>query len=352
MIEEKRQKLALVVGNDIYPAPFRSLLTATTDAGRVAGFLEQRLGFDVTPLNNRTASEVMATLSSLVKKLTDDSQFFFYFAGHGLCVGASPKQSLLCSDASELLLDGVDSAGAISPAALAAFSRKGRGDMFFCLDVCRTQTLQQKGGPEIQRGGAGLRDAVARPNGRRGAVRGRRLTLSSCEDGKGASDDGAFANAFIRELTKLKDAGVEGEIGQYLVGAIARRLRFSQIPQLDGSPFSIFPGTPILNFIRDESRRLLTEGEDLLKQGDAAGALVKAEEALEVLPEDALALDLKERATVLLSERETLIIAPRFESESPAIAPQPESEPSPSESQPESETSASESQPESETSAS
>ncbi len=246
-MESMGPRLALVVGIDIYPAPYRSLAKATTDAGRVAGFLEQRLGFDVTPLNNRTASEVTAALLSLVEELTDDSQFFFYFAGHGLCVGASPEQSLLCSDASKLLLDGVDSApGAISPKTLITISRKGRGDMFFCLDVCRTQTLQQKGGPELQRGGEGLRDAVAYPYGKEGKSRGRRLTMSSCADGEGAFDDGSFAKALVAEMGRLLDGGHELELGYDLVKTVTERLNSRQTPDLSGTPFVLVPKTPKL----------------------------------------------------------------------------------------------------------
>lgn len=242
-MEKKSRKFALVVGNDIYPEPFQSLSKATTDASRVAGFLEQRLEFDVTQLHNESASTVLSALLKIVKQLTDDSQFFFYFAGHGLCVGASSKQSLLCADASELLLDGVVSAsGAISPDALAAISRQGRGDMFFCLDVCRTQTLRRRAGSEVQRGGEGLRDAAARPNGKLGTVQGRRLILSSCADGEGAFDDGSFASALVSEMKQALDGGYELELGYDLVRRVTKRLKHGQTPQLDGTPFVLVPG--------------------------------------------------------------------------------------------------------------
>ena len=241
-MEEKRQKLALVVGNNFYPEPFRTLSNAVEDAAVVAGFLKRRLRFEVTSLYNKTASEVGKALSALVKKLRDDSQFFFYFAGHGLCVGASRDQSLLCADASELLLDGVVSApGALSPDALETISRNGRGDMFIVLDVCRTQTLRQMGGPEIQRGGAGLRDAINRPNGE---GRGRRLTLSSCKDGQGANDDGVFANALVEEMERLLDGGYELKLGDDLVEAVSKHLKYGQTPVLSGERFVLVPGTP------------------------------------------------------------------------------------------------------------
>ena len=240
-----RRKLALVVGNNSYTEPYSRLSHAVEDASVVAGFLRHRLEFDVVSLYNKTASDVDKTLLNLVRSLTNDSLFFFYFAGHGLCVGNSQKQSLLCVDASELLLEGVGSApGAISPGALAAISRMGRGDMFFCLDVCRTQTLRQKGGPEIQRGGAGLRDAVTRPNGKQGSVRGRRLTLSSCADGQGANDDGAFANALVSEMKRLLDAGCELKLDDNLVEAVEKRLQCGQTPVLDGERFVLVSGTP------------------------------------------------------------------------------------------------------------
>ncbi|MBQ9813180.1 MAG: SUMF1/EgtB/PvdO family nonheme iron enzyme [Thermoguttaceae bacterium] len=242
------EKFALVVGNNTYPDPYRELAKAVEDASEVAGFLKRRLGFETTILYNKTAAEVTKKLRKLVEKLKDDSQFFFYFAGHGLVVGNAESQSLLCTDADELLLHNVQGApGAIGPEVLPTISRLGRGDMFFCLDVCRAQTLRQTEGPEIQRGGAGLRNAVSRPqdpgSGRPARIFGRRLTLSSCADGQGANDDGLFATALVDEMERLYEGGYEVRLDQNLVDAVQKRLRLGQIPALSGTPFVLVPGT-------------------------------------------------------------------------------------------------------------
>lgn len=240
---EKDKRFALVVGNDDYPQPFRSLEKAVSDASDFAAFLKYRLGFQVTTLFNKSASEVEAELLNLAKKLRDDTLFLFFFAGHGQCVGNSRGQSLLCKDVNEFSLYGTNGSGVISPETLTIFSRNGRGDMIFLLDACRSQLLQQRSGPEVQRGGAGLRDMVSRPNGQNGAVRGRRLTLSSCADGEGAYDDGRFMKLLIDISRERVDGGYELEISQDLVASIGKGLNWRQTPELDGSPIVLYSGT-------------------------------------------------------------------------------------------------------------
>lgn len=245
-----RQRLALVVGINGYPEPYSVLCNAIEDASRVAGFLEHRLGFDVTFLSNKTASEVDRAFWALVdklkgdKELTLDSQLFFYFSGHGLCVGSSPIQSLLCADASRQLLDGVYSAsGALSPDALENLSRNVPCDMITVLDVCRTHTRRVHDGPEIQRGGEALRDAINRPRGER--VLGCRATLHSCKDGQSANDDGVFAKALVEEMGRLLKDGCELNFGYDLAEAVARRLNAGQTPVLSlpvGERIVLVPG--------------------------------------------------------------------------------------------------------------
>ncbi len=255
------KKIAIVVGVDSYEPPYNKLTRAIDDARKVAGFLERRLGFKVLFLANPTASQVEATLlrvapdpdAPLVEedaeyRLEDDSIFFFYFAGHGLCVGGAPGQSLLCSDANSLLVKGVGGAlGAVSPDAMSAISRAGRGYMFFCYDVCQTAG---RAGAAPQEGGAGLRDATAfskDSSGNRSALRGVRLTLSSCADGCQANDDGAFATALVEEMARLLNAGCEVRLDQALVDRVATKLDPDQRPELAGTPFTLVSG------LKDES---------------------------------------------------------------------------------------------------
>ncbi len=302
------QKIALVVGNNLYESPFRPLEGAIRDAARIAGFLEFSLGFQTKVLDNPTARDVTKELHRIVKTLTPDSKFFFYFAGHGLCVGGSANQSLLCRDADELLLEGVEAAGQISPEALAAISRKGNGDMFFCLDVCRSQTLRQKDGLVKQAGSEGLRDAISKPSETSGLpakIRGRRLILSSCADGQCANDDGVFAKALVEEMTNLLKIGRDLELGYELLKRIAPRLKLDQTPELSGTPFVLVPGTCESLIGRQEAPnlekkpvvppqppvspaktplQLTTEANDALKAGRYEEAELLASEALRIDP--------------------------------------------------------------------
>ena len=304
------QKIALVVGNNLYESPFRPLEGAIRDAARIAGFLEFTLGFQTKVLDNPTARDVTKELHRIVKTLTPDSKFFFYFAGHGLCVGGSANQSLLCRDADELLLEGVEAAGQISPEALAAISRKGNGDMFFCLDVCRSQTLRQKDGLARQEGSVGLRDAISKPSelsGLPAKIKGRRLILSSCADGQCANDDGVFATALVEEMTNLLKVGRDLELGYELLKRVKPRLKLDQTPELSGTPFVLVPGTrkPLVEPIVDRQEapnlekkpvvppqppvspaktplQLTTEANDALKAGRYEEAELLANEALRI----------------------------------------------------------------------
>ena len=239
---EKDKRFALVVGNDDYPPPFSRLENAVSDAHKFAAFLKYRLEFEVKTLFNKSAAEVESALLELGKKLRDDTLFLFYFAGHGQCVGNSYRQSLLCKDVNEFFLGGINASGVISPEILTKFSRDGSGDMVFLLDACRSQLLQQRGGPEIQRGGAGLRDVLSSPNGRNGTVRGRRLILSSCADGEGAYDDGRFIGSLIDFSNGRVEGGYELEFGQNLATSIGESLNWRQTPQCDGSPIVLYSG--------------------------------------------------------------------------------------------------------------
>ena len=242
------RKIALVVGNNLYSEPYQRLEKAVQDASKVAAFLERDLGFKTEFLDNRTAAAVVNKLVELVDQLEDDSQFFFYFAGHGLTVGQTDKQSLLCADATALLSDGVIGApGAISPEVLVAISLRGRGDKFFCLDSCRGRALHKMdGGPATQNGVAGLgtaitRDATGRPGGSVGGG-GRRLMLCSCKDGQTANDDGVFARELIAEMERLHRGGYELKLGQELVDVVQKSLKSNQTPVLYGEPFVLESG--------------------------------------------------------------------------------------------------------------
>ena len=238
---------ALVVAINRYDdSLFTDLRGTHKDANEMYAFLTRGLPdgwrFETEVLTDPTATTVMQTLNAMTKDLTDDSVFVFYFSGHGACLNGSPNQSLLCRDASDLLFDGAEGAGEITPKYLAALSRRRRGNKFFCYDVCRTQLLAGKKGSMLgAEGGQGLRDATSSAPGDGGF--GRSWTLSACADGQTATDDGSFARALVAEMEEMLRTRSELKLGEELVDRVASRIsRAGQRPASDGEPFVLAPG--------------------------------------------------------------------------------------------------------------
>ena len=80
------ERLALVVGNDVYTSPsMLQLQNAVNDARAVAAALEE-VGFTVTKVENATRAQLSAALGRFVERLQGDDVALFYFAGHGMQV--------------------------------------------------------------------------------------------------------------------------------------------------------------------------------------------------------------------------------------------------------------------------
>ena len=244
---------ALIIGNDVYDEKdFANLSGATRDARKLSDFIQSRFSsadcygpgqVKITLLTNPTSWEVRSAFSEIVNLLDDESTFFFYFSGHGLCLNGEDRPSLLCRDAMEALLDGAVGAGEIAPRFITSMSRRGRGNMFFCFDVCRSAVFTGHGVPSPLRMKGLCRDATSKKG--RDADSGNRCALTSCRDRELASDDGSFVDAIIAEWDASLASRRGVFIGWTFVKRVSNRLRAKRLrqrPEMSGTPFALTPG--------------------------------------------------------------------------------------------------------------
>lgn len=91
-------RLALVVGNDNY-TQIEPLRNARNDA-KLVGEVLRKAGFDVAEASNLDRNGLWAALDRLKARLKKDDEVVFYFAGHGVQIGAN--QLLLPIDISPI----------------------------------------------------------------------------------------------------------------------------------------------------------------------------------------------------------------------------------------------------------
>ena len=234
------------VGVDDIVNPFYSDLShAINDATKFQAFFQHEFPCgarfeDATLLANPTALEVASALENALEKMTADSIFVFYFAGHGLLTPTG-TQKLLCKDADPALADGVDAPGAISSDFINWFSRRGRGKMFFCFDVCRRDIFAQHRGATARNEGASPFREALRTKGRPESE-ALRWSLYSCGDGQLSRDDGSFVDALLAEMRAILAQGRELKLGDELVDGVAKRLSaLGSRPEGHGEPFVLAP---------------------------------------------------------------------------------------------------------------
>ena len=87
-------RLALVIGNDGYQK-VEPLKNARNDARLMAGILKQA-GFDVTQASDLNRESLWTTIDTFKGRISKGDEVVFYFAGHGVQIGAN--QLLLATD--------------------------------------------------------------------------------------------------------------------------------------------------------------------------------------------------------------------------------------------------------------
>ena len=177
------RRLALVVGNDEYPAPLQN---AVNDARAVAVALAD-VGFTVTRVENASRARMADAIETFAEDLSGDDVALFYFAGHGVQVGESPENYLIPTD-----FDGrTESAvrmNAVKAADVVGELRRARVAMAV-FDACRDNPYRGT------RGGGGLAAMEARGT----------LIAYAADAGQLASDNpegqnGLFTQHFVAAL--------------------------------------------------------------------------------------------------------------------------------------------------------
>ncbi len=87
-------RLALVIGNDQY-SNIERLKNARNDAKLISGVL-QKAGFEVTLINDQSRIQLWSAIDSFKGRINKGDEVVFYFAGHGVQIGAN--QLLLPTD--------------------------------------------------------------------------------------------------------------------------------------------------------------------------------------------------------------------------------------------------------------
>jgi peptidoglycan hydrolase-like protein with peptidoglycan-binding domain len=190
-------RLALVIGNDNYAA-LPNLQKAANDARAVGGALE-RLGFRVFLGSNLTRRQTNRLLSDFETAIQPGDETLFFFAGHGVAMGAEnylipsdmpqPKagEEGLIRDESHAVHDLID-----------RFQRRGATSAVFILDACRDNPFAATGVRSI-----GATRGLARVAAPRGV-----FVLFSAGVGQAALDRLSDADAdqnsvFTRKLVPL-----------------------------------------------------------------------------------------------------------------------------------------------------
>ncbi|MEE9315024.1 MAG: caspase family protein [Rhizobiaceae bacterium] len=142
------KKIALVIGSDAYQN-LPKLKKAVNDARSVSTALES-IGFTVVKGENLTRREMSRSLSRLERLIEPGDQVFFFFAGHGVALGATnyliPADMPLPEPGENGLVK--DEAFAVDIIVRRIQSR-GAAASYIVLDACRNNPFKTKGGRAI-----------------------------------------------------------------------------------------------------------------------------------------------------------------------------------------------------------
>jgi formylglycine-generating enzyme required for sulfatase activity/uncharacterized caspase-like protein len=222
------QRLALVIGNDSYTS-ITKLANARADARAMAGALQQA-GFEVTLRLDLTRGGMLDAVRTFKARLGGGAEAVFFFAGHGVQLGAA--NYLLPVDISAANEEQVrDDALALQRVLEDMTEQKARFSLAI-IDACRNNPFPRVAGRSIG-GTRGLAPTTAATG---------QMVIYSAGAGQEALDklnpgdpnpNGLFTRVFLQEMQR---PGVE--VGQMLrnvrnqVVALARKVGHEQVPAL------------------------------------------------------------------------------------------------------------------------
>ena len=142
------KRVALVVGNDQYDS-LPKLQKAVNDARAVGAALVD-LGFEVIAGENLSRRDMNRKLADLERAIAPGDQVFFFYAGHGVALGAENYLLPVDMPAPQAGEDGlVRNEGHAADAIIRAIQRRGAGVSFVVLDACRNNPFEASGTRDI-----------------------------------------------------------------------------------------------------------------------------------------------------------------------------------------------------------
>lgn len=224
--EARQKRVALVIGNAAYENA-GGLANPLNDARAVSQALVA-LDFDVVEVGDASQAEMLQALGAFSRKLTDADVALFYYAGHGLQVGASnyilPVDILVESERSLRY-------GAIDVADILRDMERSAAISVVVLDACRDNPFVE----DLRRSLSGTRSlAVQRGLGRITPFGSGAIIAYSAAAGETASD-GAGEHSPYTEALLEQIAAPNVEIGlmfRRVAGQVTRATRGEQRPEL------------------------------------------------------------------------------------------------------------------------
>jgi uncharacterized caspase-like protein len=182
-------KVALVIGNSLYPDANAPLLQPVNDARALTSAL-QRDGFDVEMVENADKSEMRGAVERLKAKIRPDSVSMLFFAGFGVQVGR--ESYMIPVDAAIWKASDVRRDGTSIESVLAAMKQRGARAKLVVVDASRRNPYERR----FRSYSHGLAPINAPDNA---------LVLSSTAPGQ-VVDDGSGQNSLVvSELLKNLD---------------------------------------------------------------------------------------------------------------------------------------------------
>ena len=216
-----RKKIAILIGNNNYKDKnIIQLQTPIADVSAIGKVLQDRLGYEVTTIENATKAEMVRQLKALSETLTQDESVLIYYAGHGYQMESSRAGFWIPTDASA-----EDAKTWLSNNDVQRFlNRMDAKQIILVSDSCFSGTLSREQSLDAPR------------NAPREQLLSRRAVVSlSSGDEEPVTDEGLggnsiFAYHFLGEMQRIQKMSPVSVAFERLRGNIAKS--FPQTPQL------------------------------------------------------------------------------------------------------------------------
>lgn len=153
-----RRKIALLFGNNLYPAPIPPLETPIGDIEAVGKILTERFGYEVRIVRNAAKSDMVHALNRLGTEVSVDDSVVVFYAGHGYLMDDTKMGYWIPVDASVKT-----AAKWISNSDIAKFlAQIPARQLILISDSCYSGTLTKEQKMQTADGSSVSRDEIAR----------------------------------------------------------------------------------------------------------------------------------------------------------------------------------------------